>query len=89
VPPGGPGWLVVAQAYSPQWKAEVDGRPALIEPTNYAAMGVGLPGGPHVVTFRLARGSLLLAGIVSGLATLFLIALWLDLPSRFKRRGAG
>ena len=57
-----------------------------MQATDYAAMGVDVPGGAHLVTFRVDRGSLALAAAVSGLALLLTAALWLDLPRRLLRR---
>ncbi|HET7747271.1 MAG TPA: YfhO family protein, partial [Vicinamibacteria bacterium] len=48
----GPGVLVLAEAWSPGWRAAVDGQPARLLRVNYALMGVALPPGSHRVTFR-------------------------------------
>ncbi|HKP90214.1 MAG TPA: hypothetical protein VJT75_09595 [Thermoleophilaceae bacterium] len=82
------GWLVLADAYSPHWTAEVDGRPARVRPTNFAAMGVRLASGGHVVTFRLERGSFRAGAVISALALLVIVLLWLDVPARVRRRTA-
>jgi hypothetical protein len=82
----GPSWLVLANAYSPHWEAEVDGRRATVRPTNFAAMGVGLEPGSHVVTFRLARGSFWAGAVISAIALLVVVLLWLDAPARLRRR---
>jgi hypothetical protein len=87
VPAGPRGRLVLAAAYSPQWEAELDGRPAPMQATDFAAMGIDVPAGSHLVTFRLERGSLALAAALSGLALLAVVALWLDVPRRLLRRG--
>jgi hypothetical protein len=55
VPAGGGGWLVLANAYSGQWRAKVDGKGVKIRPTNYAAMGVPLAAGRHTVDFELSH----------------------------------
>jgi uncharacterized membrane protein YfhO len=86
VPPGPGGWLVLADAYSPHWRATVDGRPARVRPTNFVAMGVGLGPGPHVVTFRLDRHSFWLGAVISGLALLVVVLLGLDVPARLRGR---
>lgn len=49
VPPGPGGWLVIADAYAPEWQATVDGKPAELKPTNLAAMGLPLTAGRHTV----------------------------------------
>jgi membrane protein YfhO len=45
----GPGLLVVAEAWDPGWRAEVDGRPAPLLRVNYAELGVVLGPGTHRV----------------------------------------
>jgi hypothetical protein len=52
---GGGGWLVLANAYSPQWRAKVDGHSVKLRATNYAAMGVPLTPGRHTVDFQLSH----------------------------------
>jgi hypothetical protein len=42
-------YLVVADAYYPGWRAEVDGQPAPVERANYAFRAVPLPPGSHTV----------------------------------------
>ena len=76
VPPGGGGWLVVANAFGPQWRARVDGRPARLFPTDFAATGLALPAGAREVELSVSHASLdaglalsaLGAGIVALLA---------------------
>lgn len=53
--PGSAGWLVLANAYSPTWKAEVDGEDAELRQTNFATMGVPVSHSARVVDFRLDR----------------------------------
>jgi hypothetical protein len=55
VPGGTGGWLVLANAYSGQWRAKVDGKAVKVRPTNYAAMGVPLAPGRHTVDFELSH----------------------------------
>jgi len=88
VPAGPAGWLVLADAYSPHWKAQVDGREVRVRPTNFAEMGLGLGPGPHAVTFRLDRHSFWTGAVLSALALLAIVLLWLDVPARLRRRRA-
>ena len=88
VPAGPAGWLVLANAYSPHWTAEIDGHDAEVRPTNFAAMGVGLGPGAHVVTFRLERGSFWTGAAITGLGLVAIVLLWLDVPARVRRRAA-
>jgi Bacterial membrane protein YfhO/6-pyruvoyl-tetrahydropterin synthase related domain len=66
---GGGGWLVLANSYSPQWRAKVDGHSVKLRPTNYAAMGVALPPGRHTVDFQLSHRGFWF-GVVLSLASL-------------------
>jgi len=83
-----PGHLVLADSWSPDWRAEVDGAPALIVRANMAVRAVKVPAGSHTVTFthqprwRLAAPALTLLGL--GLAGLLVIGALLPL-----RRTAG
>ena len=68
-----PGVLVLADAYFPGWKAEVDGQPAPIYAADIAFRGVVLPGGVHHVVFRYrpasaALGFAIAAASLGGLA---------------------
>ena len=75
VPAGRGGWLVVANAYSAQWEATVDGRPARLHPTNFAAMGLPLAAGAHSVELRLDRTSLWAGLGISAVSLLILLLL--------------
>jgi hypothetical protein len=58
VPAGPPGWLVVGNAYAPQWRASVDGRDVTVRPTNSVVLGVPISGqGEHVVDLRVSHRS--------------------------------
>jgi hypothetical protein len=73
--PGSAGWLVLANAYTPTWKAEVDGHEAGITRTNYAAMGVPVSRGARVVDFRLDRTGFWLGAALSCAALAGIVAL--------------
>jgi len=47
----GPGYLVLSDAWAPDWRAFVNGAPALVERANLAVRAVAVPGGRHTVTF--------------------------------------
>ncbi|MEI7889637.1 MAG: YfhO family protein [Actinomycetes bacterium] len=51
VPTGPGGWLVVGNPWTPDWKATVDGKSSVVEPTNFAIQGISLPPGKHTVIF--------------------------------------
>jgi hypothetical protein len=84
VPPGAAGWLVLANAYSPHWKAEVDGRETDPWPTNVAAMGVPVSASTRQVDFQLDRSGFWLGLAVSlvGLACAAGLAAWAWLRRR-------
>jgi hypothetical protein len=49
VPTGGGGWLVVGNAWTPEWEATIDGKPADVKATNFAIQGLSIPPGKHKV----------------------------------------
>ena len=72
---------MLANAYSPGWKAEVNGREAELRPANFAAMGVPVTSSTRVVDFRLDRSSFWLGATIS-LAALAFTALLAGLGRR-------
>ena len=76
MPAGGGGWLVVANAYGPQWRAAVDGRPVQLYPTDFAAVGLPLPAGARRVELTVSHRSLNWGLVVSGLALLLTVGLF-------------
>jgi hypothetical protein len=68
----GPGILVVADSYSPGWRAEVDGDAAEILPVWGVVRGVSVPAGEHLVRMRYEppgyRWGILLSLVGLGLA---------------------
>ena len=72
---GASGWLVLADAYAPNWKAKVDNENVEVRPTNDAAMGVPVPSSARVVEFYLDRTSLWVGVAISVLALCLTIAL--------------
>jgi len=81
LPAGGGGWLVLANSYSAQWRAEVDGRDEEIRPTNHTQMGLPVAAGARTVEFRLDRSGFW-AGVAISLASLALTALLALRPRR-------
>lgn len=71
-----PGYLVLMDAYAPQWRATVDGAPVRLYKANGAFRAVALGPGEHVVHFTYAttefRWGLLVAGL-SGLTVVGLL----------------
>jgi hypothetical protein len=72
LPPAASGWLVVADAYSPSWKASVDGHDAKLYPTNFAAMGLPVREGMHTIDLRYRRTGIW-AGLGVSVAALLLM----------------
>jgi hypothetical protein len=75
VPPGAHGWLVLANAHRPEWRAEIDGDETELRPTNYAATGLRVPRGAHTVDIELDRGRLHAGAAVSALAWLAILGI--------------
>jgi hypothetical protein len=53
-----PGIVVLADAYYPGWKLEIDGRPAPILRANRMMRGAGVPSGTHRLVYRFEPESL-------------------------------
>ena len=86
LPPGAGGWLVLANAYSSEWNASVDGRETELRPTNFAAMGVPVRASSRTVDFRLDHTRFWVGAAISlvALAGTGLLAGW----GRPRRDGA-
>jgi hypothetical protein len=72
-----PGYVVLADAYDPGWRTEVDGRPATLLRANVAFRAVAVPAGRHLVesSYRPRAVSLGLA-VSAASAALALAAAW-------------
>jgi hypothetical protein len=72
-----PGWLVIAQSYSPCWKSWVDGEPTRVWQANYAFQALEVPAGRHRIVVRY-QDPFFLAGVTVAIAGLELIlaGLW-------------
>ncbi|MFQ5576545.1 MAG: YfhO family protein, partial [Anaerolineae bacterium] len=82
---GGPGYLVLSDAYFPGWRATVDGRPAPLYRANYAFRAVPVPAGEHVVAFNFKPVSWVIGLALSGLTLAGLaFAAWRGLKARRK-----
>ncbi len=84
LPPTVSGWLVVSEAYHPDWTVMIDGRPTEVHPAEAALLSTYVPPGSHEVTFQFkapAWYSLCLGlGAISWIAAL---AALLYLPSKW------
>jgi uncharacterized membrane protein YfhO len=52
LPPTATGWLVVSEAYHPDWSVTIDGKPAQTTRAEAALLSTYVPQGSHEVTFR-------------------------------------
>jgi len=86
VPAGRAGWLVVGNAYFPQWRAKVDGRTVPVRRTDYAAIGLPLSAGPHTVELVIGRDSFRFAAVISIVTIVVLLAAAVLLSGRVRRR---
>ncbi|MCK5786387.1 MAG: hypothetical protein KAH54_07500 [Candidatus Sabulitectum sp.] len=71
----GPGFLVLADSWYPDWEVTVDGSPATLHRANGWMRGVQIPGGEHVVEFSYSNRNVVIGGILSGVALLLILLL--------------
>jgi uncharacterized membrane protein YfhO len=81
------GLLVLGDPWYPQWRVEVDGRPAELLRVDHAFRGVRVPAGEHRVVFTYQDRALRAGLVVSALAVLGLAGLW-DRRRRARLRAA-
>jgi hypothetical protein len=84
LPPTVSGWLVVSEAYHPDWTVTIDGKPAEVHRAEAALLSTYVPPGSHEVTFRFkapAWYSLCLA--LGTLSWIVALAALLYLPSKW------
>jgi hypothetical protein len=77
-----PGLLVLIEAYSPRWRAQVDGKPVPLLQTDVMFRGVSVTPGVHQVTLEYDARPLIWALAGGGAAWLLAAVLWLILPRR-------
>ena len=65
---GGRGLMVLSEVFYPGWHARVNGSPARIYKVDGALRGIVVPGGDSRVVMEYAPASLLVGGILTGLA---------------------
>ncbi|MBN1641398.1 MAG: YfhO family protein [Anaerolineae bacterium] len=71
-----PGYLVLADAHYPGWRATVDGQPTQLYRANYVLRAVYLPAGAHEVRFVYRPASLIVGAALSGAAALGCVVAW-------------
>jgi hypothetical protein len=69
----GAGYLVLADAIQPTWRATVDGEPVDLVPADHGLAAVAVPAGAHVVRFAYAPPNGAAGAWVSGLTALLLL----------------
>jgi uncharacterized membrane protein YfhO len=80
-----PGYLVVVDAWGPEWRASVDGSPAPVLRANVGFRAVPVPSGRHRVELRYRPRSVRYGLVVSGLAVLGGLALALGVrPGKWR-----
>ena len=71
-----PGFLVLADAYHPDWKVYVNGKPSRIFRTDYFIRSVFLPAGEHKVRFVFMPDSFRIGSVISLISLMLLIFLF-------------
>jgi hypothetical protein len=71
-----PGLLVVSEIYASGWRAFIDGNETPVLPTDLALRGVALPAGPHTVELRYEPLSLRVGLLISGIAAVAMLAVF-------------
>jgi hypothetical protein len=90
LPPTVSGWLVVSEAYHPDWSVTVDGKPAEVHRAEAALLSTYVPAGSHEVVFQFKAPSWYtlcltlgtLSWIVALAAMLYLSSKWA--PSKWR-----
>ena len=95
LPPTVSGWLVVSEAYHPDWMVTIDGKPSEVHRAEAALLSTYVPAGSHEVTFQfkapawyslcLALGAL--SWVIALTALLYLPSKWA--PAKWKNWWVG
>ncbi len=80
-------FLVVRDAFDPQWRVAIDGQPGTIVPADVALRGVAVPPGSHRVAFTFVPTSLYAGIALTAIAAICLLIL--TYGPRFRRKSRG
>jgi hypothetical protein len=84
LPPTASGWLVVCEAYHPDWTVTIDGKPAEVHRAEAALLSTYVPSGSHEVVFQFkAPGWYSLCLTLGALSWIVALAAMLYLPSKW------
>jgi len=84
LPPEASGWLVVSEAYHPDWTVTVDGKPAEVHRAEAALLSTYVPAGSHEVVFQFkAPGWYSLCLTLGALSWIVALAAMFYLPSKW------
>ena len=84
-----PGFVVLADAFDPGWRARVDGQPAPIRRANVAFRAVDVPAGRHVVEMIYRPRGATRGLMLSGMGLLAMLGVALVARARRGRRARG
>jgi hypothetical protein len=84
LPPTVSGWIVVSEAYHPDWTVTVDGKPAQVHRAEAALLSTYVPAGSHEVVFQFkAPAWYSLCLTLGALSWIVALAAMLYLPSKW------
>ena len=84
LPPDASGWLVVSEAFHPDWTVSIDGKPAEVHRAEAALLSTYVPSGSHEVVFQFkAPGWYSLCLTLGALSWIVALAAMLYLPSKW------
>ena len=84
LPPTASGWLIVSEAYHPDWTVTIDGHPAEVHRAEAALLSTYVPPGSHEVIFQFkAPGWYSLCLTLGALSWIVALAALLYLPSKW------
>ena len=84
LPPTVSGWLVVSEAYHPDWTVTIDGHPAAVHRAEAALLSTYVPPGSHEIQFRFKAPAWYSLCLILGVLFWFVaLSAMLYLPSRW------